>query len=181
LVLHPAHITRKTGGNHKPLESAASPASSRPSTASTIDHSSDDWDDSADAGGGVRPKTATERARAKRRRDELIHGKGRRSGKAVGNERSSSAPPRRLPPGGGKSNKVGGGWARRIFSDDDEDSSSTEEETSSEEEVRVTHAAVWNRLTLHFACWDGSDRGIDKMYFACSTCSALTCRERVQG
>lgn len=148
--------------NDNPLEGMAPSAQSRPSTPSTVDHSSDDWDDSADIGGdeknggGGRPKTAMERAKAKRRRDELTHGKGRRTGTATSNERSSSAPPRRLPAGGGKSNKVGGGWARRIFSDEDEDSSSTEEETSSEEEVCVMHTDYDVRQKL--ATNDGLER-----------------------
>eukprot|EP00752_Nemacystus_decipiens_P010357 g9227.t1 len=142
--------SQEAGGNDQNLGGVASPAAlSRPSTASSYECSTDNWDDSADSGGGSnnnagagRPKTATERAREKRRREMLISGKGRSDGSAGGNRRSSSAPPRRLAAdrqndrgGGGGGGGAGGlGGRRRMFADYDDDSSSTEEETSSEEE-----------------------------------------------
>lgn len=136
----------QTGGNDQNHGGVASPVLSRPSTASSYECSTDNWDDSADSsgskdGGDGRPKTATERARKKRRREMLISGKGGSARNAPGNGRSSSAPPRRGA-AGGQNGRGGGGGAgglggrRRMFSDYDEDSSSTEKETSSEEEVR---------------------------------------------
>lgn len=126
---------------------AASPAVySRPSTPSTNENSTDEWDDAEDRGEGNmdnrgRPITAGDRAKEKRRRD---NGQG---GKGFGNDRASSAPPRRLPGSregisrGGHGNggrhaaegaRGGLGGRRRILSDDG-DSTSTEEETSSDE------------------------------------------------
>lgn len=109
---------------------------SRPSSSSSNEYSTEDWDSFADGDGGDkkntggRPQTAMERARATRRRH-----KGK-----IGSRRASSAPPRRRLPAGGGQDKSGvgggdgGGGVRRTFLIDGEDSSSTEEETSSSEE-----------------------------------------------
>lgn len=157
--------------NNKTLGGTGFPNYSRPSTPSSCANSVNDWDDSADgdgdggdggrvAMGGGRPKTAAERAKAKRRREVLTKGKVAHTG----TRKSSSAPPRRIPAGGkigerggggGGGGKGGLGGQRRMFSDDGEDSSSTEEETSSDEEVRDCTAFLLRRggVLTHVCIW----------------------------
>ncbi|CAM9187342.1 unnamed protein product, partial [Hapterophycus canaliculatus] len=128
-----ARSSRVTGvweiGERKTLGGKSSSNCSRPSTSSSCDNSTNDWNDSSDddrAGGGGgkkvlgdRPKTATERAKAKRRREMLTDCKIARTGTG----RSSSAPPPCNPAGGktggrGNGGQGGLGGQRRMFSDD---------------------------------------------------------------